>query len=90
MRSVSKDKLDKLITTIGHVVEKHRKKQDKTAYKISAESLLSKSSWREVELGMKDFRISTLWKVAEGLDVSLGDLLNEVKKELGEDFSLTD
>ena len=90
MQEASKDKIKRLVVTFGHIVEKHRKKQGKTAYKISAECSLSKTSWREVELGEKDFRISTLWRIAEGLDIPLGDLINELSKELGDKFSLSD
>lgn len=89
MQEGSKDKIKRLNSTFGKIVEKYRKAQNKTAYKISAECALSKTSWREVELGEKDFRFSTLWKIAEGLDIPLGDLINEVGRELGEEFSLS-
>ena len=62
----------------------------KTAYKISAEIALSKTTWRDVELGANDLKLSTMWKVAEGLDIPLEKLISEVNATLGEDFSLAD
>ena len=90
MQEGSKDKIKRLNSAFGKIVEKYRKAQNKTAYKISAECALSKTSWREVELGKKDFRFSTLWRIAEGLDIPLENLINEVSLELGDGFSLSD
>ena len=89
MQETTKDKANQLIKTFGKIVEQHRKEQGKTAYKISAEIALSKTTWREVELGEDDLKLSTMWKVAEGLDIPLEKLINEVNKELGEEFSLS-
>lgn len=81
----------KLIKTLGTIIEKHRKEQGKTIYKISAECSMSKSTWREAELGIcKNMTIITLWKIAEGLDISPAILLEELKNKLGKNFSLSD
>lgn len=51
---------------------------------------MSKSTWREAELGIcKDINLTTLWKIAEGLDITPAKLLDEVSSVLGSDFSLT-
>ena len=89
MQETMKDKANQLIKTFGKIVEQHRKEQGKTAYKISAEIALSKTTWREVELGENDLKISTMWKIAEGLDIPLEKIISEVNKELGEEFSLS-
>ena len=89
MQETTKDKANQLIKTFGRIVEQHRKEQGKTAYKISAEIALSKTTWREVELGANDLKLSTMWKVAEGLDIPLEKLISEVNKKLGEEFSLS-
>ena len=81
---------EKLISVIGKIVKKYRKKQNKTIYKISAEIGMNKESWREIEYGLKDFRFTTLWRIAEGLDIPAEQLISEVITELGDDFSLTD
>lgn len=90
MQEITKSKSEQLIKAFGQIVEQHRKAQGKTAYKISAEIALSKSTWREVELGANDLKFTTMWKIAEGLDVPLENLIDEVSLKLGEDFSLTD
>ena len=80
----------KLICALGSVIKKYRKSQGKTMYGISAEISMSKSTWREAEIGAcKDVKLTTIWKIAEGLDVSPAKLLEDVSKELGHDFSLT-
>ena len=90
MQDSSKDKANQLIKTFGRIVEQHRKEQGKTAYRISAEIALSKTTWRDIELGANDLKLSTMWKVAEGLDIPLEKLISEVNATLGEDFSLAD
>ena len=83
-------KSEKLISTLSKIIKKYRTRQNKTIYKISAEISMNKETWREVEYGRKDLRFTTLWRIAEGLDISADKLLTEVIKELGDDFSLTD
>lgn len=91
MQDLAKNRTTKLIKAVGEVVRAHRIAKCKTMYSLSAEIAMSKSTWREVELGVcKDIRLTTLWKIAEGLEISIGELLSEVSKKLGEDFSLTD
>ena len=91
MQEVSNDNNSILIKTLGEIIKKHREASGKTIYSISAESSMSKSTWREAELGVcKDINLTTLWKIAEGLDIAPAELLNEVSSVLVKDFSLTD
>ncbi len=83
-------KSKKLIKTVGELVKKHRIAQNKTIYRISAEVGVPKATWRELELGLKDFRFTTIWKVAEGLDIPPDKLIKELSDSLGENFSLCD
>ncbi|MBQ9688274.1 helix-turn-helix transcriptional regulator [bacterium] len=81
----------RLMTALGAVIKEKRILQNKTMYAISAEASMSKSTWREVELGIcNDVKLTTLWKIAEGLGMPLSDLIKETAVRLGEDFSLTD
>ena len=58
----------KLIKPLDSIIEKHRKEQEKSIYKISAECSMSKSTWREAELGVcKNMKITTLWEITEDL-----------------------
>lgn len=80
----------KLIKTLGEIIKSHREEKNKTIYGISAESSMSKSTWREVELGVcNDINLTTLWKVAEGLEITPASLLTELSERLGNEFSLT-
>ena len=89
MQESGKDNIIKLSKTIGQIIKQHRVSQNKSAYKISAETCMRKSTWLNVESGV-DIRLSTLWKVAEGLDVDIVDLIKELKQKLGSDFTLSD
>jgi transcriptional regulator with XRE-family HTH domain len=90
MQDALKNNTARLISTLGAIVRQHRKIQHKTIYGISAEASMSKSTWREAELGVcKDMNISTLWKIAEGLDMTPAELVQELQEHLGADFSLT-
>ena len=91
MQESSQNKTIRLINTLGTLIQKHRKEQGKTMYAISAEVSMSKSTWREAEIGAcKDIKFTTLWKIAEGLDIPLGKLIDELSDKLGDDFSLSD
>ena len=80
----------RLMTALGAVIKEKRILQNKTMYAISAEASMSKSTWREVELGIcNDVKLTTLWKIAEGLDITPAKLLEELKDKLGADFTLT-
>ena len=42
---------------------------------------------RELEKGIKDPQLSTLWRVAEGLNIPLSKLIKEIETNLTQDFS---
>lgn len=91
MQENSQNKTTRLINTLGVLIQQHRKEQGKTIYAISAEVSMSKSTWREAEIGAcKDIKFTTLWKIAEGLDIPLAKLIEELNQKLGENFSLSD
>ena len=76
------------MSILGNVIEKYRKLHNKSIYSISAEVSMSKSTWREAEKGAcNDIKLTTLWKIAEGLEMRPSDLLKEIENQLGEDFS---
>ena len=76
---------------LGEIIKSHRKRTNKSIYLISAESSIAKSSWRELELGLrKDINLSTFCKIAEGINIPPHKLLKELSEKLGKDFSFTD
>ena len=90
MQDYSKKAATKLVKVLGSIIKKHRLEQNKTMYRISAESAIHKDSWRLIENGLvKDIKLSSLWKIAEGLELDPIDLLKEVKDALGNDFTIS-
>ena len=82
---------EKLVRAISKIVKNHRHKIGKTIYQISAESSLDYSTWRKIETcKYKDIKLTTIWKIAQGLDIYPDNLIKELRLELGSDFNLTD
>ncbi len=48
---------------------------------------MGKSMWADLENGIKDPQFSTLWRIAEGLDIKPHILVKLIEDELGEEFS---
>ena len=69
---------------IARVVKKQRKK---SITKSADEIGMGKSLWADLENGIKDPQFSTLWRIAEGLDIKPHILVEMIEKELGENFS---
>jgi len=81
-------KAEKFIKTFGEIVNRHRKISKKSVYKISAECAIPRATWRRIENGIhKDIHLTSIWKIADGLDILPEDLIKELREELGKDFS---
>ena len=90
MQEYSKKATIRLVQVLGKIIKKHRIEQNKTMYKISAECSIHKDSWRLIENGLvNDIKISSIWKIAEGLGIDPINLLKEAKEILGDDFSIS-
>ena len=90
MQDNNKNATIKLVKMIGEIIKKHRLEQNKTIYKISAECSIHKETWRLIENGLvNDIKISSLWKIAEGLEIDITDLLKEAKEVLGDGFTIS-
>ncbi len=69
---------------IAQVIKRNRK------YSISRSCLeidMSKSLWSVLEKGEKDINLSTFWRIAEGFDIKPSEMMAEIEKELGNEFS---
>lgn len=71
-------------TGIAKVVKKSR---TKSITKSSDEIGMHKAIWADLEKGNKDPQLSTLWRIAEGLDLKPHTLVKMIEEELGENFS---
>jgi transcriptional regulator with XRE-family HTH domain len=75
---------NKLCAVIGDVVKRNRKK---SITKSADEIGMWKSLWADLEHGIKDPQFSTLWRVAEGLDLKPHELVKMIEDEIGNNFS---
>ena len=66
--------------TIAEIIKEYRLKEKKSISLISNEINLSKSIWSQVEKGVKDIQISTLWIICEALEIPLSTLILEIEK----------
>lgn len=90
MQDNNKNNTIRLVKVLGKIIKKYRLEQNKTIYKISAECSIHKDTWRLIEKGsVNDIKISSLWKIAEGLGLKVEDLIKETKEVLGNDFSIS-
>lgn len=73
---------------ISEIIKKHRLEKQKSISLISDEIGMTKSMWADLEKSIKDPQLSTLWRIAEGLEIPLSDLIKELENNLNRDFSL--
>jgi len=79
-----------LYKTLGMIIKKYRKEQQKSVYELAAVSSMSTNSWNRVEKYTSlDPSFTTIWKIAEALDIQPHELIKEVYDKLGDDFSLS-
>lgn len=69
---------------VAKVVREHR---TKSITKSADEIAMGKSMWADLENGIKDPQFSTLWRIAEGLEIKPHILVEMIEKELGDGFS---
>lgn len=74
----------KLQKTIAKVIKSQR---TKSITKSADEIGMGKSMWADLENGIKDPQFSTLWRIAEGLDIKPHQLVKMIEEELGDNFS---
>ena len=78
------ERKNELQNAIANSVKKHRT----LSIPKSAEEIgMGKSLWADLENGIKDPQFSTLWRIAEALDIKLHVLVKEIEDHLGKDFS---
>lgn len=69
---------------IASVIKKNRKK---SITKSADEIAMGKSIWADLENGIKDPQFSTLWRIAEGLEIKPHILVKMIEDEVGNNFS---
>ncbi len=73
------DQKKKLQIILADIIKEYRLKQHKSISLIANEINLSKSIWSDLEKGIKDPQVSTLWRIAEALNVSLSQIIKKIE-----------
>ena len=73
---------------LANCIKKQRLKMNKSISLISAEVGMPKSMWSDMEQGKKDPQLSTLWRISEGLNMTLVELIKNASKGLPENFTI--
>ncbi|MBR1423976.1 helix-turn-helix transcriptional regulator [bacterium] len=88
MQDVYIENKQKLQNAIANIIREHRLKSKKSISLLSNEIGMTKSMWADLEKSIKDPQLSTLWRIAEGLEIPLSSIVKELEKSLGKNFSL--
>ncbi len=68
---------DEFITTLAQRIKKLRIEKGLTQFDVATKMGIEDSSYRKIESGRTNPTARTLYKLAEALDVSVGDLFSE-------------
>ncbi len=79
------EKKNKILRALAKVVRKRRGKLSITQLSLSVD--VSKSIWSMIEKAHRDTQLTTLFRVAEALYMKPSQLIYEVEKELGDEFT---
>ena len=82
------DKKLKFQNALAKIIKKYRENLQLSMTKTSDEIGLTKSIWSNVEAGNRDPQLSTIWRMAEALNIPLSKIILELENELGEDYFL--
>ncbi|MFI3300457.1 MAG: helix-turn-helix transcriptional regulator [Candidatus Gastranaerophilales bacterium] len=83
-----KDKKKILLEAVAKVVYESRKKKNIGIQLLSYEYDLPSMSLQKIEKGLRDPQLSTIWKIANALDMDFEDFIKKVKKNLPSGFNL--
>jgi transcriptional regulator with XRE-family HTH domain len=78
----------KFQNSLAKIIKKHRQELKLSMTKTSDEIGLTKSIWSNVEAGNRDPQLSTIWRIAEALNIPLSQIILELEEELGQDYFL--
>ena len=85
---LNNEKKSLLLKAIGEVLREKRKKLNKGIILLSYEYDLSNTSLAQLEKGLRDVQITTIWKIANAFGMEFSDFIIEVEKHLPKGFKL--
>ena len=69
-------------TVTGRVIRQLRLERGMSQEILSGLAIISRSHLAEIESGKDNANVETLWKIAEGLDIRLSELIRRVEDEM--------
>ncbi len=93
MKSYKKTISDKkalLLKIVGEIIKEQRQAKNKGILLHAYEYDIPSSSLSLIEKGKRDIQLSTLWKIANSFDMTMGEFISIVEKKLPKDFQIID
>lgn len=78
----------KFQNALAKIIKSHRQELHLSMTESSRKIKLTKSIWSNLEAGDRDPQLSTIWRMAEALNIPLSQIIIELEQELGKDFFL--
>ncbi|MDD3593068.1 MAG: helix-turn-helix transcriptional regulator [Candidatus Gastranaerophilales bacterium] len=91
MQTSQNDKYTKkeiLLRTVGKIIKEKRKQKGKGILLLAYEYDIPSSSLDKVEKGLRDPQLTTLWRIANALDMTFGEFIATLEQKLPKDFQL--
>ena len=88
MKKKTDSKKTLLLKIIGELIKEKRLEQNKGILLFSYEYDIPNSSISALEKGNRDVQISTLWKMANALNMSFSEFINKVESRLPKGFKM--
>lgn len=80
------DRRLKFQNALAKIIKSHRQELHLSMTESSRKIKLTKSIWSNVEVGNRDPQLSTIWRIAEALNIPLSQIIIELEQKLGIDF----
>lgn len=84
------DNKEILKNILARKIKDLREAENKSISLISDEINLSKSVWSNLEKGIKDPQFTTIWRIAESLNIPLSKIILDIEKEIKDKISFID
>ncbi len=82
------DKKALVLKTVGEIIKEQRQAKNKGILLHAYEYDIPSSSLSLIEKGKRDIQLTTLWKIANSFDMTLGEFIAQVEKRLPKDFQI--
>jgi transcriptional regulator with XRE-family HTH domain len=79
------DRKKDLLIALAQIIKNHR--GESSISQLAHEVDVSKSIWSQIEHANRDAQFTTLWRIAEALDIKLSNLISDIEGSVGNDFS---